>query len=424
MNHESLSRSREDTPVGAVPTAPERSAVWLERLALTEFRNYAGAEIDGDGRSVVLTGPNGAGKTNLLEAISFLSPGRGLRRAKLSDVGRVLRSDTGNGASTPDEETSLRPWAVAATVMTADGPREIGTGSDPTVEPSPDGRTQARRVVKIDGALARRQQDLGEILGMVWLTPQMDSLFRDGASARRRFLDRLVYGFDPAHAGRLGAYEQALRERTRLLKAGQFDDRWLNALEDGMARHGVAVAAARRDLVARLAEACTLGVGGFPVAGLGLTGDVEGWLDETSALETEDRLRGGLAEARRRDAEAGGAALGPHRSDLLVEHMERQQPAGLCSTGEQKALLVSIVLAHARLIALHRGAAPLLLLDEVAAHLDETRRRDLFDEVVALGVQAWLSGTEAEVFAPLADAARFYLVKDATLTVGSPPRRA
>lgn len=391
---------------GAADGAPGAAlpALWLGRLMLTAFRSYARAEIETDARPVVLTGPNGAGKTNLLEAISFLAPGRGLRRARLAEVERRV----------PETAPGRTTWAVAARVMTGQDTREIGTGRDPTLDAA-EANGRERRLVRIDGATARSQQELGEVLGMVWLTPQMDGLFREGAGGRRRFLDRLVYGFDPAHAGRVGAYEQSLRERARLLKTGRADPAWLEALEESMARHGVAIAAARRELVARLAQACAAGVGSFPVAGLALSGEVEDWLAEGAALAAEDRLRERLAGCRGADAETGGAAVGPHRSDLAVRHLDRDQAAELCSTGEQKALLISIVLAHARLIGLHRGAAPLLLLDEVAAHLDAARRRALYDEILALGVQAWMTGTDADIFAPLGDAAQGYRVQDSSL---------
>jgi DNA replication and repair protein RecF len=411
---------------GLAPASGTRRTLWLSRLALSNFRCYARAEVEADGRPVVLVGPNGAGKTNLLEAISYLAPGRGLRRAKLSEADR--RPAPGARAR-PGAGGSPEAWAVAATVMTPHGPRELGTGRDPARGPAggPDAscdrdRPRERRLVKIDGAPARSQQDLGEIVAMVWLSPRMDGLFRDSASAQRRFLDRLVYGFDPAHAARVAAYEQGLRERARLLKAGGADNAWLGALEESMARNGVAIAAARRDTVARLAQACTAGIGPFPVAGLGLAGEVEAALESRAALAVEDEMRARLAAARARDTAAGGAAVGPHRGDLIVSHLERDLPAGLCSTGEQKALLISIVLAHARLLALHRGAAPLLLLDEVAAHLDEVRRRALFGEILELGAQAWLTGTDAAVFAALGERARFFRVHEATVRPAAPPR--
>ncbi len=407
-------------PVGAGragSAAESRPALWLSRIAVSNFRCYVRAELETDGRPVVLAGPNGAGKTNLLEAISYLAPGRGLRRAKLSEVDHIPRPGPGTSGGAPGPRDA---WAVAATAMTPEGVRELGTGRDPATNGA-QGRPRERRLVKIDGAQARSQQDLGAIMAMVWLSPRMDGLFRDGASARRRFLDRLVYGFDPAHAGRIGAYERALRERARLLKAGGTDNAWLDALEEGMARNGVAIAAARRDLVKRLGEACAARIGPFPVAGLELAGEIEAALESHVALAVEDDLRARLAAARFRDAATGGAAVGPHRDDLSVRHLERDLPAGLCSTGEQKALLISIVLAHARLLALHRGAAPLLLLDEVVAHLDEVRRRALFDEVQELGAQAWLTGTDAAVFAALGERACFFRVREAAVRPIAPP---
>ncbi len=381
------------------------TAAWICRLTLSNFRCYAQATLEADARPLVLTGPNGAGKTNLLEAVSFLAPGRGLRRARLGEIDQVVPAVEKAGPG--------RPWAVAARVMTPDGPRDLGTGRDPASQ-NPNGRE--RRLVRIDGVFARGQQALGEVFGMIWLTPQMDGLFREGASGRRRFLDRLVYGFDPAHAGRVGAYEQVLRQRARLLRSVDGDATWLASLEDSMARRGVAIAAARRALLARLADACAAGVGPFPRAGLGLVGEVESWLDDASALEAEDRLRDRLAETRGQDAEAGGATVGPHRSDMAVRHLETDLAAELCSTGEQKALLISIVLAHGRLLALDRSVAPLMLLDEVAAHLDAQRRLALFEELLALGAQVWLTGTDLEVFRELRGAAQFFQIRDARIS--------
>ena len=253
---------------------------------------------------------------------------------------------------------------------------------------------------------------------LVWLTPQMDRLFLEGSGGRRRFLDRLVVGFDAGHAARHAAYEQAMRERARLLREGGADPGWLAALEEGMAADGVAIAAARRDLVARLDIACAAETGPFPRALLALEGEVDLWLGAMPALATEDQLRRRLEAMRRSDAESGVTASGPHRSDLLVRHAPSGMEAALCSTGEQKALLIAIVLAHARLKAQATGAPPALLLDEVAAHLDATRRGALYAALVALGAQAWLTGTEPALFAGLAGAAQFFTVADATITAG------
>ncbi len=371
---------------------PEASGLAVLRLKLSDYRGYAEARIEVDRRSVVLTGLNGAGKTNILEALSMLAPGRGLRRARLADLDRQ-----GGGA-----------WAIAARLQRGhDEPVEVGTGRDP--------EGSDKRVVRIDAKPVRGQAQLAEIGAIQWLTPQMDGLFIGSAGDRRRFLDRLVTGADPDHAGRLAAYDQAQRERLRLLREGRADPTWLDALEDTMARHGVAVAAARRERVHAL-DGATVGSGEFPQAALRLAGAVEAWLDDVPALEAEDRLKAKLAQNRRIDGESGMTAEGPHRSDLDVTHVARGQAARLCSTGEQKALLLSIQLANARLVKAGTGAAPLLLLDEVAAHLDETRRAALFQEIQALGAQAWLTGTDAQLFRPLRGLGQFLRVADASIS--------
>ena len=373
-------------------TGPADTRLAVTRLRLTDFRSYQRAEYDGDARPVVLTGPNGAGKTNMLEAVSFLAPGRGLRQARLSEIDR--RADGVVG------------WGVAATVSGASGPVDLGTGRE---------QDQQRRTVRLNGVPASGQSTLAEYVSVVWLTPQMDRLFLDGASARRRFLDRLVFGFDTAHAGRVGSYEHAMRERLRLLKAGGADNVWLSALEETMAERGVAIAAARQDMAHRLARACAEGTGPFPRAGIAATGDVETWLDNGPALAAEDRLREQLAQSRSTDAESGRTAVGPHRSDFSVWHLEKDMPADQCSTGEQKALLIAVVLADARLQAAERGAAPLLLLDEVVAHLDAEKRQALFAEILSLGAQAWLTGTDRETFAELESSVQFFRVANAAL---------
>ncbi len=375
----------------------------VRRLTLTRFRGYESARLEPDHRPVALIGPNGAGKTNLLEAVSFLAPGRGLRGARLAEIERI-GSPPGAG------------WAVAATLDTPGGPVDIGTGREPNEARKASDRD--RRLVRIDGHPAKGQTALAEHVAVVWLTPPMDRLFLEGSSGRRRFLDRLVFGFDPAHAGRLSRYEHALRERARLLRDGRFDEGWLGGLEEQMAATGVAVAAARREVVQRLRAACARSVGPFPGADLAVTGAVEDWLDDGPALAAEDRLRHALRDSRRPDSDSGGAATGPHKSDLSVRHAPKDMPAALCSTGEQKALLIAIVLANARLLAAERGAAPILLLDEVAAHLDPDRREALFGEILALGAQAWMTGTDESVFAPLAGEAGRFHIEDARIRPG------
>ncbi len=383
--------------------ASERNAV--VRLSLTDFRCYESLRLEADARPVVLTGPNGAGKTNLLEALSFFAPGRGLRRARMEDVTRHAAAPA----------TALR-WAVAGTIDTDTGPVDIGTGFEVSAANTAGGR----RVVRINGAPAKSQALLGELLAAVWLVPDMDRLFMDGASARRRFLDRLAAAFDPAHTGRLNLYDQAMRERTRLLRAERYggrtaDQGWVGVLEKRMAESGVALAAARRAFVRRLAAACERDLGPFPAARVTLVGDVEAWLDGMSALDAEDRLCKGLAESRAIDRESGRALVGPHRSDIEVVHRQKDARAAGCSTGEQKALLISIVLAHARLVALDRGAAPLLLLDEIVAHLDPQRRAALFDEICALGAQAWMTGTDRSLFEAFDGRAQYFRIESATV---------
>jgi len=380
---------------------PARSSV--KRLTMTNFRCYAFQRLEPDGASVVLTGPNGAGKTNILEALSFLAPGRGLRGARLGDVARIP------AAHSPEAESTAVSWGVSAVADTPEGPVDVGVGRDM-------GSGADRRLVRIDGRSARGISALTEVLSIVWLTPQMDRLFLERAGGRRRFLDRLVYGLDPAHAERVAAYEHAMRERARLLREGGADAAWLAALEDAMAANGIAVAAARREITARLNEALAV-PRPFPGAMLSVRGDVEAWLDDGPALAAEDRLRDALAVSRRSDSETGGAGIGPHRSDLEVHHRASRRPAALCSTGEQKALLIALVLGGARVQAAARGSLPVLLLDEVAAHLDGRHRDALFGELEAVGGQAWYTGTDRSVFEPLLGRARFYAV-DAGVATG------
>lgn len=377
------------------------AALAVRRLVLTDFRNYRSLRLEVSEGPVVLAGDNGAGKTNLLEAVSLLTPGRGLRHARAVDLAR----QGGPGG-----------WAVAASVASTVGPVELGSGCPAGAD---------RRTVRINGAPAGAQADLGDYLSAVWLTPAMNQLFGDGAAGRRRFLDRLVVAFDPAHSGRIWSYEQALRQRARLLKErganSRADAAWLDALEAQIAARGVSIAAARLDLVDRLARVAAEGFGPFPGAHVAVEGDVEAALRQSSAVQAEDRFREALAAARPEDSVAGGAATGPHRSDLSVRHIAKGLPAERCSTGEQKALLVALVLAHARLTASERGAAPILLLDEVAAHLDEGRRAALFEAVLGLGCQAWMTGTDAAVFGALAGRVQRLRVADAVVTPDDGP---
>ncbi|WP_421861902.1 DNA replication/repair protein RecF [Parvibaculum sp.] len=383
---------------GAVETAPAAPpCASLSRLVVTDFRSYARAELALDGRPVVLTGDNGAGKTNLLEAVSLLSPGRGLRGVPYAEIAR----DSGAGG-----------WAVAATLETEDGAVRVGTGIEPGVE------TARSRQVRVDGEQAGPSA-LAELVSVVWLTPAMDRLFVEGTSERRRFLDRLVMGFDPAHGTRAGAYDRALRERNKLLADDVFDDAWLSGLEGQMAEHGVALAAARVEMLARLRGALEAAQDGpFPRALVAIEGSLEAAVLSEAAVDVEDAFCARLKEMRGRDAAAGRALEGPHRSDLLVRHAAKDREARLCSTGEQKALLIGMVLANARLLAA-RGRPPLLLLDEIAAHLDEERRAALFDEIVGLNLQAFMTGTDPSLFQSLGERAQNLAVAKGEIKQGS-----
>ena len=407
---DSSSESQEDYVVSVIA---EKPSLALEQLTLTYFRNYANLRLNCGAEPVVLTGSNGAGKTNLLEAISFLAPGRGLRRAKLDDIAHrdinrnleVTEQERGGR----DEAIAGRAWGVAAHLKTPQGPLTIGTGCNG--ETTPSGR--ARRIVHIDGQAVSQQAVLAEHVHVQWLTPQMDRLFLEGAQARRHFLDRLVFGFDPAHAGRVAAYDHALRERNRLLRTDglRADPDWLAALEETMAAKGVAVVAARREVLMRMMPACAQVHSHFPAADVMLVGELETWLEEDPALAVEDRFRAALAASRGRDAAAGRATTGPHRSDLRVRHEGNGRMAEHCSTGEQKALLIRLILAHVQTAARELGQLPILLLDEVAAHLDEKRRSALIEEILALRIQAWLTGTDVSLFQAFKRTAQFFNIE-------------
>ena len=376
-------------------------ALSVSQLSLVNFRNYDDIRLDLDSTPVILTGPNGSGKTNLLEAVSLLVPGRGLRKAQLGEL---------------QNHKASAPWAVATALHTANGALRVGTGRDPEAETPLRAGQAERRVLHIDGRPAKSQQALAEHVAMAWITPDMDRVLAEGAAARRKLLDRLAYSFDPAHAGRVQRYEKALRERLRLLRDGVADAAWLNGLEDEMAQTGVAIAAARRQLLRQLRTAIAETASAFPQADLALRGMAEEALRDEPALLVEDKLRAALARTRGEDAQSGMCGVGPHRSDLLVTHRLKQCPADLCSTGEQKALLITIMLAYVRTLARARQFLPLLLLDDIAAHLDEIRRAALFDEISALGVQAWLTGTDAAQFAPLGSAAQHFAVEQGAVT--------
>lgn len=349
----------------------------LLRLSLTDFRNYAALTWRPGARISVLFGPNGSGKSNLLEAVSLLVPGRGLRGARNADLAR----HGGRGG-----------WTVAGRFATGEGEADIGTGTPP------EGPAD-RRVFRLDGAPPRTQAEIAALIAAVWLTPQMEGLFFEGASGRRRFLDRLVWALEPGHAREVAAHDAAMAQRNRLLAEGVGDAAWLAGLEDAMARHGVAVTAARGALVARMNAVAPSA--GFPTARMALGCAIAERLAGLPAVAVEDWLRDSLAASRARDAAAGTTAFGAHRADMVLADAETSVAAGLASTGEQKALLVGLILRHAALIAEARGSAPLLLLDEPAVHLDPARREALFAALAQLPAQTLITGTDAETFLPL-----------------------
>jgi len=369
-------------------------------LTLTDFRSYGRAELALDGRPVFLVGPNGAGKTNFLEAVSLFTPGRGLRGAAGAELGRRMPG-----------EPQGRAWAVAALIEEDGEPVRIGTGVE-----SP---AAARRTVRIEGEPVPAGR-LADHQRQVWLTPAQDRLFLEGAGDRRRFFDRLVFAAEPAHAAHASAYEKSQRERSRLLAEGPVDPAWLSALEARMADAGALMAAARaRTLAALQTEIDGRGDRPFPQARLSLAGEWERMAGEGVELaEIEARLVRALAASRERDAAAGRALTGPHRGDLAVIHAEKDRPAAECSTGEQKALILNLVLAQAaRLSRAESAPNPILLLDEVAAHLDRRRRAALFDEIEALKLQAFLTGTDEHLFEDLKGRAQGVHVDGSSLAI-------
>ena len=368
------------------------TSLFVAQLKLTNFRNYATAELRLDQRPVVLVGDNGAGKTNLLEAVSLLGPGSGLRARPLAELSR---------------QGGLAGFAIAARVMSRHGEVEVGTG----VERASEAASRSVRICGKDGSPGA----LGDYVKLVWLIPAMDGLFTGPASERRRFLDRLMLAIDPKMRGPRARYDRAMRQRNRLFQLREGSPALFAGLEEQMAEAGVAIAAARLDAVARLGRliedaVAKRGLGPFPYASLFLEGTLEAALSERPAVEVEDDYRRALSDCRDLDRAASRALAGPHLSDLIVVHGPHNALAETCSSGEQKALLLGLVLAQAELIKEVEGASPLLLLDEVAAHLDQTRREALFAEILRLKPQAWMTGTDGELFAAIAADAQILTV--------------
>jgi DNA replication and repair protein RecF len=370
------------------------SAARIRRLTLTNFRSYRAAQIELAAGPIVLVGPNGAGKTNLIEAISFLAPGRGLRRATLDEVA----FQEGNGS-----------WAVAADVDGALGLATLGTGIEaPGAED-----TAVGRKCRIDREPAVSVAAMSDHVRVIWLVPAMDGMFSGPASERRRFLDRLALAVDAEHSGRVAALERSLRSRNRLLEEPRPDPHWLDAVEHETAEVAVAVAAQRAETVARLRQALQARddpASVFPAGEIALNGWIEELIRQRPAVEVEDRYRAALRDNRGRDAAAGRTLDGPHLTDLAVTYARKGIPAADASTGEQKALLIGLVLAHANLLAEMSGFAPVLLLDEVVAHLDPARRTALFGEIDALGAQVWMTGADPAAFAEIEPRAQVFEV--------------
>jgi len=372
----------------------------LQSLALSNFRNYEYARMEISSLPVVLTGENGAGKTNILEAVSLLTIGRGLRRAKLSEIDSISPFTVHHSPSTT--------WAISANLIGRLGEVKIGTGRDGESIENTD-----KRIVKIDGKLVKGQAELSRHTSMIWLTPQMEQLFGESASAGRKFLDRLVFSFDADHASRINEYDYAMRERNKLLAIGRADKIWLDALEQTMAETASATAIARITTADHINHTIASSPLSFPKAFVEARGFVEDLLKAgSSALEAENTLKTTLAEGRGRDGAAGRTLVGTHRSELCVTHLGKKMPAGSCSMGEQKAMMLSIILAQARAGSQWHGVTPIILLDEVAGHLDAVKRSELFEEISELKAQVWMTGTDFSQFVDLQGKAQFFKVEN------------
>jgi DNA replication and repair protein RecF len=376
-------------------------SLYVARLTLANFRNHEALDLQLDARPVCLFGPNGAGKTNILEALTMLAPGRGLRSASLTDVARA------------GDEFRLQPWVVSARVVRDREEIVLGAGAERTPEGG------VKRVSRRDGEPATAGE-LADAARMTWLTPAMDRLWSGSAGDRRRFFDRLTIARATEHGQSAAAYERAMRERQRLLADRIFDDAWLGGLEREMSAHGAAIAAARVETLHRLQDAIDARPdGAFPKALLALEGALESRFElGAKSADVEEDFAALLREMRGRDAGAGRALDGPHRSDLKARHAAKNMDADQCSTGEQKALLVGLTLAQARSLAADPGAGPsLILIDEAAAHLDAVRRAALFDELLANPGQAWLTGTDRNLFDAFGARAQMFEVREGRVNV-------
>jgi DNA replication and repair protein RecF len=378
----------------------------VTRLFLQNFRNYSYQDFGINSSVIILHGENGAGKTNVLESLSFFSPGRGLRNSKLSQVTNLKSLDLSG---------TLPSWAVSIDLETDHGSMTLGTGIDLTSSGS------EKRIVKVNVTVVKSQAELTEWLGVIWITPHHDRLFLEASSVRRKFIDRLIYAIDPTHAERVHRYEHYLKERSLLLREGRWDPAWLSVLEGKMAEVGVAICVSRQQLLQKIQLCQNLDRDyPFPRLFCSMVGELEKWLEDHSALTVEDLFKERLAQSRSQDAESGGASTGAHRSDMVVKHVTKNMPADLCSTGEQKMLLLGFILAFIRVRYHYQSTCCLLLFDDIVAHLDDYHRTVLFQEITASGIsnhtlQTWMTGTDIMAFTELQRQAQFVTVSHSTL---------
>jgi DNA replication and repair protein RecF len=391
----------------------------IAQLSLTNFRNYEFLRLNTNPNPVVLTGPNGAGKTNILEAISYLSPGRGIRNSKLSDIKRQIPNIANDILDdySPFGFATATSWAVSSKIKKAEDILSIATGVEGVFKDINgfNSRNYEKRISKLENEKLSNQSELSKYITTVWLTPDMDRLFRGPVQPRRNFLDRLVFAFDSEHAKIVSNYEHSLKEWSTIIKSGNIDNNWLLSLEENIASFGVAIAASRRNLVSKLnnfIEKENEDV--FPNVILKLNGIIENMLDKMPAIEVEDKFKSLLFE-QRKNVTHNESVDGTHKTDLKVFHQSKKMPAELCSTGEQKALLISVILAHAKSLAITKGFSPILLLDEIVAHLDDKKREALLNKILELNIQAWMTGTDIESFNSLIGKAQFFHVENAKI---------
>ncbi len=383
----------------------------VKRLTLTDYRNYKSLRLNTEIAPIIITGENGSGKTNILEAVSFLTPGRGLRSSKLSDIKRIRSTEE------IDDFNTENAWSVAADILKNGEEISIGTAVQHAIRESDDEDIHKfdRRIVKINQQKITQQSELGKYISAIWVTPQMDRLFSGGPQPRRSFLDRLVYAFDLEHAKRTANFEHLYRQWFQLLKSGNRDIRWLQSIESDMASLGVAIAAARREQIARLNTFIETDPDDiFPDVRIELDGTIEKMLDTAPAIKAEDFYAENLAK-QRNNVLYNDSVDGVNRTDFKVFLKKKNMPAELCSTGEQKALLISTILAQTKCQILNKGFTPVLLLDEVTTHLDDKKRDALLQKISDLQLQAWITSTEEKNFSQLKDKAQYFRIEDGKL---------